>query len=42
MAVKCKINERVFTLTWDEFEKAFFRATECVEVLDIYTAGGNC
>lgn len=44
MAVRVKLNERVFTLTWEEFEKAFAKATECVEILDIYETakGGNC
>lgn len=42
MAVRAKINGLVFTLSWEEFERAFNRATEYVEILDIWTGGGNC
>ncbi len=41
MSVKVRINGREFTLSWDEFEKAFFNRTSCVEVIDIFTASGR-
>ena len=41
MSVKIRINGREFTLSWDEFEKAFFNCTSCVEVIDIFTASGR-
>lgn len=39
MSVKTSINGLVFTMTWDEFEKAVNSAglrTQAVEILDIY------
>lgn len=41
MAVRTKINGREYTLSWEEFEKAFFNRTACVEIIDIFTTGGN-
>ncbi len=32
MAVKLRIADREFTLTWEEFDKVFYRATNCVEL----------
>lgn len=40
--VRARINGLDFLLDWSDFEKAFNKATECVEVLDIWTAGGTC
>jgi hypothetical protein len=43
MAVKVRLNSREFLLTWEEFEEAFYRATGCVEIIDIYhSKAGNC
>ena len=42
MAVRAKFNGVTFLMSWEEFERAFNKATECVEVLDIFSAGGNC
>ena len=36
MAVKVRINSREYTLTWEEFERSFYRATTCVEIVDIF------
>lgn len=36
MAVKVRINDREFLLTWEQFEKCFYRATTCLEVLDVF------
>lgn len=41
MSVKVRINGREFTLSWDEFEKAFFNRTSCFEIIDIFTAAGR-
>ena len=35
MSVKVRINGREFTLSWEEFEKAFFNSTSCIEVINI-------
>lgn len=43
MAVKIRVNSREFTLSWEEFEKAFYNAAGCVEVVDIdLKKAGNC
>lgn len=43
MAVKIRVNNREFTLSWEEFEKAFYNAAGCVEELDIeLKKAGNC
>jgi len=36
MAVRCKINERIFLLSWEEFEKILSRMplTSTIDVLD--------
>lgn len=36
MAVKVRINSREFTLTWEEFERSFYKATTCVEIVEIF------
>lgn len=35
MAVKVRINDREFLLSWEQFEKCFYRATTCLEILDV-------
>lgn len=35
MAVKVKINDREFLLSWEEFEKCLYKAGTCLEVLDV-------
>lgn len=42
MAVKVRLSSREFLLTWEEFEKTFYRVTRCVEIIDIYhSKAGN-
>lgn len=36
MAVKVRINDREFLLSWEQFEKCFYKSTSCLEVLDVY------
>lgn len=36
MAVKVRINDREFLLSWNEFEKCFYKATTCLEILDLF------
>lgn len=44
MAVKLHKNSRDFTLSWEDFEKAFYRVKEHEEVdnIDILKKAGNC
>lgn len=36
MAVKVRINDRELLLSWNEFEKCFYKATTCLEILDVF------
>lgn len=36
MAVKVRINDREFLLSWEQFEKCFYKATTCLEILDVF------
>ena len=41
--VKVRLNSREYLLTWEEFERAFYSVTGCVEIIDIFTQkAGNC
>lgn len=44
MAVKIRANSKEFTLSWEEFEKAFYCVDGCKEVEDIepLKQAGNC
>jgi len=44
MAVKLHKNSRDFTLSWEDFEKAFYRVKghEEVDDIDILKKAGNC
>lgn len=38
MSVKVRINGRMFTFSWAEFEK--LNTPHCVEIIDIFAKGG--
>lgn len=44
MAVKIRANSKEFTLSWEEFEKGFYRVKghEEVDDIDILKKAGNC